>query len=183
LAGLEESVESEELAESVASAVAIECRPCHRVAAAIGSIIPHTVAAPPIETGQLQTGSVVQLGAIPSPTVRPVLVNSLDGREAISLAIVEVEEQGSAIELAADLETDRAAAPTALVAVISRAPAEEIVTHSEEARVGTTEPMRAPAAAEAHRAWALAVAGEALAEVVAVAVAAADEDNGRDLVW
>jgi hypothetical protein len=127
---------------------------------------------------------VVQLGEIPSRTVRPTLANSLDGRGGISEAIVEVEEQGSAIELAMEgLETDREVVPTALVVVISRAPEEGIATHSEEARVGTTEPTRVLAAAEAHRAWGLEVAEEELAEAVEAlgAVAAADEDRGAIL--
>lgn len=179
LVGSEELVESEELAASVASAVVIGCRPYPRVAVVIGSITPHTGAAPRIETAQRQTGSVGQLGAIPFPTVRSTLANNSDGREAISQVIVE-EERGSAIELEVEvLGTDREVVPTALVAVISRAPAAEIATHSEEARVGTTEPTRVPAAAEAHRAWGLEVAGEALAAAVVVAVVAAvDEDNG-----
>lgn len=71
------------------------------------------------------------------------------------------------------------AVPTALAAVISLAPAEEIATHSEEVRAGTTGTTRAPAAAEARRAWALEVVGAALAEAVVAAVAAVvDEDNG-----
>lgn len=88
LAGLEELAESVEL---VASVAVIGYRPCRRAAGVIGSTIPHTEAALPIEIAQLRTGSVAQLVATLFRTARRALANSSDGREAM-LPIVEERE-------------------------------------------------------------------------------------------
>ncbi|HET7441302.1 MAG TPA: hypothetical protein VFJ47_08375, partial [Terriglobales bacterium] len=168
-----ELVAPAELGASAVLAVSVDAgmaRPnCRRAAVGPGSIIRNTAGELPIATARLQTGSAGRRGVTRSLIAKTKLGNKSAARAATWAAIEVVPESatepepeqatGLAEAMGLGLTDLAVAEETGLAVVTFRAAVGETAMLSEAGREAMTGPMRAPAAAAAHRVR--EVAGEA----------------------